>query len=215
MGNSKNQNKQMPNYKLKFVFLIHRWLSLKKLFVVDFHCSFDMRWYPFDTQDCFAELGVASGGHFLELVKDKMEYIGDLDVTKYVISKTKDYKENGKLIFKISFGRSIMSVMMTTMLPTTIIVLVALGTNYYAEQHFKTVIPVNLTCLLLMVNLFVGLSRRLPETSYLKMIDAWLVFNLTVPFTNVSLHGYLDHLRNKLKELKGKEYKTIFVMLTY
>ena len=144
-----------------------------------------------------------------------MEYVGDIDVTKYVISETKDYKENGKLIFKISFGRSIMSVMMTTMLPTTIIVLVALGTNYYEEQHFKTIIPVNLTCLLLMVNLFVGLSRRLPETSYLKMIDAWLVFNLTVPFTNVSLHGYLDHLRNKLKELKGKEYKHSFVTLTY
>ena len=101
---------------------------------------------------------------------------------------------------------------MTTMLPTTIIVLVALGTNYYEEQHFKTIIPVNLTCLLLMVNLFVGLSRRLPETSYLKMIDAWLVYNLTVPFTNVSLHGYLDHLRKKLKKMKGMEY-ILFVRL--
>ena len=100
-----------------------------------------------------------------------------------------------------------MSVILTTMLPTTIIVLVALSTNYYAEIHFKTVIPVNVTCLLLMVNLFVGLSRRLPETSYLKMIDVWLFFNLMVPFTNVSVHGYLDHLRKKLKEMKGKEYK--------
>ena len=195
--------------------MILRWISLKKFFAVEFHCHFDMRWYPFDTQDCSAELGVANGGNFLELVKDKMEYIGDRDVTKYVISETEDYKKNDKLIFKMSFGRSIMSVMMTTMLPTTIIILVALGTNYYEEEHFKTVIPVNLTCLLLMVNLFVGLSKRLPETSYLKMIDAWLVFNLTVPFTNVSLHGYLDHLRNKPKELKGKEYKTIFVTLTY
>ena len=192
--------------------MILRWISLKKFFAVEFHCHFDMRWYPFDTQDCSAELGVANGGNFLELVKDKMEYIGDRDVTKYVISETEDYKENDKLIFKISFGRSIMSVMMTTMLPTTIIILVALGTNYYEEEHFKTVIPVNLTCLLLMVNLFVGLSKRLPETSYLKMIDAWLVFNLTVPFTNVSLHGYLDHLRKKLKKMKGMEYN-FFVRL--
>ena len=192
--------------------MILRWISLKKFFAVEFHCHFDMRWYPFDTQDCSAELGVANGGNFLELVKDKMEYIGDRDVTKYVISETEDYKKNDKLIFKMSFGRSIMSVMMTTMLPTTIIILVALGTNYYEEEHFKTVIPVNLTCLLLMVNLFVGLSKRLPETSYLKMIDAWLVFNLTVPFTNVSLHGYLDHLRKKLKKMKGMEYN-FFVRL--
>ena len=188
------------------------WLSLKKFFVVEFRCDFDMSWYPFDTQDCSAEVGVENGDDFLELVGDRMEYIGDSDVMKYLILETKDYKENGQLIFKFSFGRRLMSVFLTTMLPTTIVVLVALSTNYYAEQHFKTVIPVNLTCLLLMVNLFVGLSRRLPETSYLKMIDAWLVYNLTVPFTNVSLHGYLDHLRKKLKKMKGMEY-ILFVRL--
>ena len=123
---------------------------------------------------------------------------------KYLILETKNYKENGKLIFKVSFGRRLMSVFLTTMLPTTIVVLVALSTNYYAEQHFKTVIPVNLTCLLLMVNLVIGLSARLPETSKLKMIDVWLMVNFAVPFTIVILHGFLDHLRKKLKILKGK-----------
>ena len=187
------------------------WLNLKKFFVVEFRCHFDMRFYPFDIQDCSAKVGVENGDDFINLIGDKLEYNGDRDVMKYWIIETKDYKENGKLIFKFSFGRSIMSVILTTMLPTTIVVLVALSTNYYAEQHFKTIIPVNLTCLLLMVNLFVGLSVRLPETSYLKMIDVWLVFNLTVPFTNVILHGYLDHLRKKLKELKGKEQ--LFLLL--
>ena len=107
-----------------------------------------------------------------------------------------------------------MNVILTTMLPTSIIVLVALSTNYYIEVHFKTVIPVNLTCLLLFVNLYIGLSGRLPETSYLKMIDVWLVASLTVPFTNVLLHGYLDHLRTKLKRLKGIEYN-LFVTSTF
>ena len=162
-----------------------------------------MSWYPFDTQNCYAKLGVSNGDDFLELVRDQMKYIGGSDVMKYMILETKDYNENGKLIFKFSFGRRLMSVFLTTMLPTTIVVLVALSKNYYAEQHFKTVIPVNLTCLLLMVNLFVGLSYKLPETSKLKMIDVWLVVSFTVPFTIVILHGYLDHLRTKLKKLKG------------
>ena len=197
---------------LHAIILFLSWLSLKKFFVVEFRCHFDMRLYPFDTQDCSAEIGIEKSDDFLKLIGDKLEYSGNRDVMKYSILETKDYKENGKLIFKFSFGRSIMSVILTTMLPTTIVVLVALSTNYYAEQHFKTVIPVNLTCLLLMVNLFVGLSVRLPETSYLKMIDVWLVFNLIVPFTNVILHGYLDHLRKKLKGLKGKEY-SLFVTL--
>ena len=186
-----------------------RHLSLKKFFAVEFRCHFDMSWFPFDIQDCSAELGVANGNDFLELVGNKMEYIGHSDVMKYMILETKDYNENGKLIFKFSFGRRLMSVFLTTMLPTTIVVLVALSTNYYAEQHFKTVIPVNLTCLLLMVNLFVGLSYKLPETSKLKMIDVWLVVSFTVPFTIVILHGYLDHLRKKLKKLKGTKYRYI------
>ena len=187
---------------------------MKKLFVVEFHCHFDMRRYPFDTQDCSAELGVANGGDYLELFGDTMEYTGDRAVMKYVISNLNGYKENGRLIFKFSFGRELMSVILTTMLPTSIIVLIALSTNYYVEVHFKTVIPVNLMCLLLFVNLYIGLSGRLPETSYLKMIDVWLVASLTVPFTNVLLHGYLDHLRKKLKKLKGIEYN-LFVTLTF
>ena len=204
MGNQKEikiRKCQNPQYYI--IILLFRWLSFKKFFALEFRCKFDMSWYPFDTQDCYAKLGVSNGDDFLELVGDKMEYIGDSDVMKYLILETTDYKENGKLIFKFSFGRRLMSVFLTTMLPTTIVVLVALSTNYYAEQHFKTVIPVNLTCLLLMVNLFVGLSSNLPETSKLKMIDVWLVVSFTVPFTIVILHGYLDHLRKKLKKLKG------------
>ena len=168
-----------------------------------------MGWFPFDTQDCSAELGVANGDDFLELVSDQMEYVGDSDVMKYMILETKGYKEDGRLIFRISFGRRLMSVIFNTMLPSVIVVLVALSTNYYGEQHFKTVIPVNLTCLLLMVNLFIGLSAKLPETSKLKMIDVWLMVSFTVPFTIVILHGYLDHLRNKLKKLKGMWYTLV------
>ena len=179
------------------------------MYVVDFVCSFDMTYYPFDVQDCTAEIEVAKEGRIVSLVKNSLKYIGPSDVMKYMILETKDYNENGKLIFKFSFGRRLMSVFLTTMLPTTIVVLVALSKNYYAEQHFKTVIPVNLTCLLLMVNLFVGLSSNLPETSKLKMIDVWLVVSFTVPFTIVILHGYLDHLRKKLKKMKGIKYSYI------
>ena len=214
MGNLIDSNKLISKLYFHTIIihvLIFRWLSLKKFFVVEFNCQFDMRRYPFDTQDCFAEL---VGGHFIELDGGKMEYSGDRNVMKYVISESGGYKKNGKLIFKFSFGRELLNVILTTMLPTSIIVLVALSTNYYIEVHFKTVIPVNLTCLLLFVNLYIGLSGRLPETSYLKMIDVWLVASLTVPFTNVLLHGYLDHLRTKLKRLKGIEYN-LFVTSTF
>ena len=41
-----------------------------------------MSWYPFDTQDCYAKLGVSNGDDFIELVRDQMKYIGGSDVMK-------------------------------------------------------------------------------------------------------------------------------------
>ena len=180
-------------------FLSSRWLSFKKFFVVDFLCNFHMATYPFDKQDCDAELEVGKGHQFVELYAQDMEYIGEKNVMDYIITKTKDYKKENKVVFKISLGRSLMSVILTTMLPTIILLLVTLSTNYYNEQHFKTIIPVNLISMLSMVTLYVGVSARLPQTSYLKMIDGWLIFSLFVPFINIILHGYLDFQRFKHK----------------
>ena len=35
---------------------------------------------------------------------------------------------------------------------------------------------------------FLGLSQSLPVTSYIKMIDIWMLFTMTVPFLEVVLH---------------------------
>ena len=167
-----------------------------------------MSYYPFDTQACTAEIEIANGGQFIELFTDKMNYTGASDVMEYVVTETIYYKKNDQVIFKITLGRRLLSVILTTMIPTIIIIIVALSTNYYNyEQHFKTIIPVNLTSLLLMVTMFIGVKAKLPQTSSLKFIDLWLVFTLIILFINVILHGYLDYLR--LKE-KGKKKNLIY-----
>ena len=38
--------------------------------------------------------------------------------------------------------------------------------------------------------MFVGVSQSLPKTSYIKMVDIWLVFNLLIPFVEVLIHTY-------------------------
>ena len=158
-----------------------------------------MTYYPFDVQDCAAEIEVAKEGRIVSLVKNSLKYIGPSDVMQYVVTETAGFKKNDRIVFKISLGRRLMSVILTTMLPTIIFTLVTISSNYYAQQHFKTIIPLNLTSLLLSVMLLVGVSARLPQTSYLKMIDVWMIFALMVPFINVLLQGYLDFLRLKLK----------------
>ena len=66
-----------------------------------------MATFPFDTQDCSAELEVGKGRQFVELFAQDMEYIGEKNVMDYIITETKDYKKENKIVFKISLGRSL------------------------------------------------------------------------------------------------------------
>ena len=38
---------------------------------------------------------------------------------------------------------------------------------------------------------FISVSNSLPKTSYVKMIDIWLLFNLTIPFAEVILENFV------------------------
>ena len=96
-----------------------------------------MAMYPFDKQECNAEVAVGKGRQFVELFAQDMKYVGDKDVMEYVITETKDYKEENKLVLKISLGRSLMSVILTTMLPTIILILVTFSTNNYRVRHMS------------------------------------------------------------------------------
>ena len=49
---------------------------------------------------------------------------------------------------------------------------------------------VNLTVMLVLTTMFINISSSLPVTSYIKMIDLWLIFNLIVPFVEVLVHTY-------------------------
>ena len=50
--------------------------------------------------------------------------------------------------------------------------------------------------MLVLTTMFINVSNNLPKTSYMKMIDVWLLFNLLYPFIIVLLHTYMDTLRN-------------------
>ena len=50
--------------------------------------------------------------------------------------------------------------------------------------------------MLVLTTMFINVSNNLPKTSYIKMMDIWLIFNLLLPFMEVLLHTYIDHLRN-------------------
>ena len=50
--------------------------------------------------------------------------------------------------------------------------------------------------MLVLVTMFINVSNNLPKTSYMKMMDVWLLGNLMYPFIVVLMHTYMDTLRN-------------------
>ena len=49
--------------------------------------------------------------------------------------------------------------------------------------------------MLVLTTIFIDVSNNLPKTSYMKMMDVWLLFNLIIPFIVVLIHTYMDTLR--------------------
>ena len=62
-----------------------------------------------------------------------------------------------------------------------------------------------------LATMFISVSQNLPKTSYIKMVDVWLIFNLMIPFfwgsdnfvypelqlsLQVILHTYIDSMRS-------------------
>ena len=46
--------------------------------------------------------------------------------------------------------------------------------------------------MLVLTTMFVSVSNDLPKTSYMKMVDIWMIFNLIIPFVEVLLHVYKE-----------------------
>ena len=65
--------------------------------------------------------------------------------------------------------------------------------------------------MLVLTTMFINVSNNLPKTSYMKMVDVWLLFNLLYPFIVVLIHTYMDTLRNDDEREINHHGKTIQV----
>ena len=106
------------------------------------------------------------------------------------------------------FTRRLLGTILTVYIPTLLLIIISHMTNYFKPFFFEAVVTVNLTVMLVLATMFISVSDNLPKTSYIKMVDLWLIFNLMIPFfevknkaltqnqiSKVILHTYIDSLR--------------------
>ena len=137
----------------------------------------------------------------VSLLAHDLEYSGPLELTQYFIKKKVfsnqiDNKGAEILHVDIYLGRRLLSIILTIFAPTVILNIVGHSSNYFKEFFFEAVISLNVTVMLVLTTMFISISNNLPKTSYMKMVDVWLLFNLFYPFIVVLLHTYMDTLRS-------------------
>lgn len=171
----------------------------------------------------------------MQLYKNYLNYLGSIDLTQYYvqshkITDTENFtlsstnEQNGVKV-DIILKRRLLNQILTIFLPTTCICICAFSTSFYMVIHleykttfssqkrlfffqpnvFNAIVTVNLSSLLILTTLFIGISNSLPRTSYVKLIDVWMIFCLMMPFADVILHTLLGILRKLNEDRRARE----------
>ena len=174
---------------------------MSRFYKTTYTCNFDMAWYPFDTQRCSMVYVLETVlEKDVELVLGNLKYSGPLELTQYFIKERRMYRkkvDKRNMIFvDVFLGRKLLSIIMTVFVPSLILNFVGHASNFFKEFFFEAIISVNVTTMLVITTMFINVSNNLPKTAYIKMIDIWLLFNLTKPFVDILVTTYIDSLKS-------------------
>ena len=122
--------------------------------------------------------------------------VSDKDLTTFTIENLFLTKRGNLVEMRIVLKRKITMELLTTFLPTVLLLLITFTTIFFDKDLFGDALAVNLTIMLVMTTIFTSKIEELPPTSDTKMIDIWLIGCLLVPFTEVVLRTIIEVFAN-------------------
>ena len=122
--------------------------------------------------------------------------VSDKDLTTFTIENLFLTKRGNLVQMRIVLKRKITMELLTTFLPTVLLLLITFTTIFFDKDLFGDALAVNLTIMLVMTTIFTSKIEELPPTSDTKMIDIWLIGCLLVPFTEVVLRTIIEVFAN-------------------
>ena len=131
----------------------------------------------------------------------------DKDLTMFTMTNlTLGREEKSNMVYMaIKLKRKVITELLTTYLPTILLLLITFTTIFFDNDLFGDVIAVNLTIMLVMTTIFTSKIEELPPTSDMKMIDVWLIFCLVVPFLEVILRTAIECMKCSCPICEPKE----------
>ena len=124
----------------------------------------------------------------------------DTDLTMFTIQNLDLVKKKQLVIMIIVLKRKVATELLTTYLPTLLLLAVSYATTFFKPMYFEASLTVNLTIMLVMTTIFTSKIVELPPTSDTKMIDIWLIFCLLVPFSFTLVQTGIECYREDEKE---------------
>ena len=141
---------------------------------------------------------------------------------------------------EVKFKRRLVNELLTTYLPSFLLLGICYATTHFKAFYFEAAVTVNLTVMLVTTTLFIRLTiqissvkpcivclsvmEKLPPTSYVRLVDIWLINGQLVPFIEVILLTALELQRGatsinhhgsvRLKEINSFDRK-VSVRLSY
>ena len=142
----------------------------------------------------------------LSLQPDSLSVLAETELTQYLMTTWRlvlkdEQKQEDGVIMEVVFKRRLMNEILTTYLPSTLLILITYSTTFYHDFYFEAAVTVNLTTMLVMTTIFISVMAKLPSTSYIKLVDVWLIVGQLIPFVQVVLLTAMEKLRDPLNRL--------------
>ena len=139
----------------------------------------------------------------VELLAEELLMRQHLDMNLFTITEyhlvNMGFPEKGAKM-EVKFKRKITSEMMTTFLPSVLLMMTTYATTFFKPFFFEAALSVNLTTMLVMTTIFISKMESLPPTSDIKMIDIWLILCQIYPFAEVVLLTAMEYQRDEKKK---------------
>ena len=146
----------------------------------------------------------------LKLLAEHVQYRGPTSLLDLDVKNVSIHSEGPDHVYvKMHLRRRCMFHIATTYFPTLCLFMISEVLLYIGEDHFEATIMVSLTAMLVMYTLHQSILAHLPKTSYMKMIDIWLLSGHTIPFLVFVLTVISELIRHNKNENKKKRAKRV------
>ena len=177
-------------------------VEMRQTYSKEFKCEYQLHRYPFDIQVCAIDMAVTdlelSSTRLIpgQIIMESQQMLTMYIITTYTIQYRNVSNPAMGIQMKITLKRRVVNELLTTYLPSVLLILISYSTTFFKPYYFEAALTVNLTTMLVITTLFIAVMDKLPSTAYVKFVDIWLIFGQLIPFTEVCLLTAIELYRD-------------------